>query len=66
MFSQFDADIAERSIIEVRCLIERQQDLAARLVAAGLNAADVQATLKALTAQLELLEQELSKAARSA
>jgi hypothetical protein len=66
MFSQFEADTAQRDILEVRDLVERQQDLIARLIAAGLNAADVEATLKALTAQLELLERELSNVPRSA
>lgn len=61
MYSQFEAETAQRDIVEVRSLIGRQQDLIAGLTARGLNAADIEATLKALTAQLELLEQQLAE-----
>jgi hypothetical protein len=56
-----DAETVQRDIVEVRGLIEQQQDLIAGLVVAGLNACDIEATLKALTAQLELLEQQAPK-----
>jgi hypothetical protein len=51
--SQIDA---YSTLSEIRSSVERRQDLIAALVAAGLNAADVEVTLKALTAQLELYE----------
>lgn len=51
-------DAAESAFAEVRRII--RQDLVDRLTAGGLNAADIEVTLKALEAQLELLEQALS------
>ena len=51
-------DAAEAAFAKVRRII--QQDLVDRLRAAGLNAADIEVTLKALEAQLEVLEQALS------
>ena len=51
-------DAAEAAFAEVRRIV--RQDLVDRLKAAGLSAPDIEATLKALEAQLELLEQTLS------
>jgi hypothetical protein len=51
-----DSQLDVYALSELRGLVEQRQDLIAALVAAGLNAADVEATLKALTAQLELFE----------
>jgi hypothetical protein len=56
-----DAAAIRRAIIEVRSLLGRQKDLIARFVAAGFTPSDIAATLKALKAQLELLEQERPK-----
>ena len=64
MSSRFDFESARRVIIELRHLVERQQDLIASLAAAGLNAGDAEATLKALKAQLELLEKRALSALR--